>query len=188
MSPIQNHRFFVNFRTLSRITRILALLWIPILCAEIADKERMKYKGIIFDFNGVLLWDSHLHEKAWKDISQLLRGSSFSSEEIFIHVHGKTNRYILEYLLGRSITAQDLSELSATKESLYQNLCLENALEFRLSPGAIELLEFILENDIPHTIATSSDGNNLRFFIEHLNLSKWGDSRAQRGHAAHQDE
>lgn len=175
MSLIQNRRFFTGFRTFSRAARVLAFLWIPIFATEITNKEPMKYKGIIFDFNGVLLWDSHLHEKAWKEISQLLRGSCFSSEEILIHVHGKTNRYILEYLLGRSITPQELSELSAKKESLYQNLCLENALEFRLSPGAIELLEFILENNIPHTIATASDGNNLRFFIEHLNLSKWFD-------------
>ena len=43
----------------------------------------MKYKGIIFDFNGVLLWDSHLHEKAWGDFSKILRGHPLSSEEIF---------------------------------------------------------------------------------------------------------
>lgn len=58
---------------------------------------------------------------------------------------------------------------------MYQELCLESLSEFQLSPGAIELLEFVLQNHIPHTIATASDGNNLRFFIEHLNLSKWFD-------------
>jgi beta-phosphoglucomutase-like phosphatase (HAD superfamily) len=26
----------------------------------------MKYKGIIFDFNGVLLWDAPLHVQAWQ--------------------------------------------------------------------------------------------------------------------------
>lgn len=135
----------------------------------------MKCKGIIFDFNGVLLWDTHLHERAWGEISEMLRGAPLSSEEIFVHVHGRPNKYILEYLLNRSITLQELSELSSRKESLYQNLCLKNLPEFQLSPGAIELLEFILENQIPHTIATASDGNNLRFFVKHLNLQKWFD-------------
>ena len=135
----------------------------------------MKYAGIIFDFNGVLLWDSHLHEKAWKEMSLLLRDTLFTSEEILTYVHGRTNKCVLEYLLGRSITAQELSELSGKKESLYQNLCLENLSEFQLSPGARELLEFVLENHIPHTIATASDGNNLRFFIRHLQLQNWFD-------------
>jgi beta-phosphoglucomutase len=133
----------------------------------------MKYKGIIFDFNGVLLWDSHLHEKAWGDFSKILRGNPLSSEEIFGHVHGRTNKYVLEYVLNRTITPQELHVLSSQKESLYQELCLQNQEEFQLSPGAIDLLNFLVNNDIPHTIATASDGNNLKFFIKHLKLDKW---------------
>lgn len=81
----------------------------------------MKYKGIIFDFNGVLLWDTHLHENAWKEMSQMLTGTFFSPEEILVHVHGRTNKYILEYLLGHSIAVQELSELSAKK-----SLCIKS--------------------------------------------------------------
>lgn len=108
-------------------------------------------------------------------MSKKLRGAPLSSEEIFVHIHGRTNKYILEYLLNRSITPQELIECSTRKESLYQDLCLKNLPEFQLSPGAAELLEFVLENHIPHTIATASDGNNLRFFVKYLNLQKWFD-------------
>ena len=101
----------------------------------------MKYKGIIFDFNGVLLSDSYLHEKAWKKFSKKLRGKSLSLEEISMHVHGRTNKYILEYILNRSITSQELNSLSFRKESLYQNLCLQHVEEFRFSHGAIDLLD-----------------------------------------------
>jgi len=134
-----------------------------------------EYYGMIFDFNGVLLWDSHLHEKAWNNLSMLLRGFPFSPEEIFSHVHGRTNKYVLEYLLNRPISLQELSSLSSQKESLYQTLCLQSKDDFQLSPGAIELLDFLMINDIPHTIATASDGNNLRFFIKYLKLDKWFD-------------
>lgn len=133
----------------------------------------MKYKGIIFDFNGVLLWDSHLHEQAWRDFSKLLRGYSLSSEELFGQVHGRTNKSVLEYILNRPITSQELHTLSCQKESLYQDLCLKNLVDFQLSPGAIDLLDFLVKNAIPHTIATASDGNNLKFFIEHLKLDRW---------------
>ncbi len=133
----------------------------------------MKYKGIIFDFNGVLLWDSHLHEKAWGDFSENLRGDSLSSEEIFGNVHGRTNKSVLEYILNRAISSHELSTLSRQKESLYQKLCLMNPDEFQLSPGAIDLLNFLVNNAIPHTIATASDENNLKFFIKHLKLDTW---------------
>lgn len=156
---------------------MVAALRATLTCAAQPPKsgENMKCKGLIFDFNGVLLWDSHLHEKAWAEVSQMFRGSPFSAEEMLVRVHGKTNACILEYLLSRTITVQELNQLSAKKESLYQDLCLQNLAEFQLSPGAMELLEFVLENDIPHTIATASDGNNLKFFIEHLQLDKWFD-------------
>jgi beta-phosphoglucomutase-like phosphatase (HAD superfamily) len=98
-------------------------------------EKKMKYKGIIFDFNGVLLWDSHLHEKAWGDFSKILRGNSLSSEEIFGQVHGRTNKCVLEYILNRTITLQELCTLSNQKESLYQELCLQNPEEFQLSPS-----------------------------------------------------
>lgn len=137
-------------------------------------KDRIKYDGIIFDFNGVLLWDSHLHEKAWKDFSMTLRGFPFSSEEV-LDFHGKTNKSILEYTLNRPITSLELNALSSQKEALYQNLCLQNKADFKLSPGAIEFLEFLIKNNIPHTIATASEKNNLDFFIKHLLLDKWFD-------------
>jgi beta-phosphoglucomutase-like phosphatase (HAD superfamily) len=135
----------------------------------------MKYKGMIFDFNGVLLWDTHFHEKAWEEMAKRIRGPSLSSEEIHTHVHGRTNKSILEYLLSRSITNKELSDLSAQKESSYQSMCLQNSTEFKLSPGAVELLEFIMKSNVPYTIATASDGNNLDFFFKHLGLGKWFD-------------
>ena len=39
-------------------------------------------KGIIFDFNGTLYWDSKLHYDAWRDFSKILRGSAFTDEEM----------------------------------------------------------------------------------------------------------
>lgn len=136
---------------------------------------RMKYRGIVFDFNGVLLCDNLLHERAWIDFSKTLRGSALSPEEISAHAHGRRNKCIFEYLLNRPVTSQELNSLSLQKESLYQSLCLQNPEIFQLSPGAIDLLNFLDKNNIPHTIATASDGNNLRFFIKHLKLDNWFD-------------
>ena len=42
----------------------------------------MKFEAIIFDFNGVLWWDGHLQDQAWKQFSAEKRGSVFSEEEM----------------------------------------------------------------------------------------------------------
>jgi beta-phosphoglucomutase-like phosphatase (HAD superfamily) len=135
----------------------------------------MRYKGIIFDFNGVLLWDDHLHEQAWLNLSAKLRGSPFTDEEIADYVHGQQNKTILEYLLKRSITSEELEKLSYEKEFCYRSLCLKNPEFFRLSPGAVDLLDFLVKKKTPRSIATLAVPDNLEFFIEHLHLCKWFD-------------
>lgn len=135
----------------------------------------MKYQGIIFDFNGVLLWDAPLHEQAWQATAGQLRGAELSDDEFAIHVHGRTNTHILSYLTGRTLSGKELLDLIQVKETMYRSLCLNNPDMFVLSPGAKALLEFVSINDIPRTIATSSERTNLDFFIHHLELGKWFD-------------
>ncbi|WP_446811139.1 HAD family hydrolase [Methylomonas sp. 2BW1-5-20] len=135
----------------------------------------MKYKGIIFDFNGVLLWDAPLHVQAWQATALRLRGSPLSDDEFAIHVHGRTNSHILSYLSGRTPQGQELLELIQIKESMYRDLCLKNPEMFVLSPGAEALLDLVFSKDIPRTIATASEKTNLDFFIQHLRLDKWFD-------------
>ncbi len=135
----------------------------------------MEIKGIIFDFNGVLLWDTHFHERAWIDVSKKIRGFPFSQAQIYDHVHGKKNGSIIEYLLNRPVKVEEVKELSCLKESAYRNLCLQHPEEFQLSPGAVDLFDFLVDQRIPHTIATASEKENLDFFIEHLHLERWFD-------------
>ena len=42
--------------------------------------KNKKYKGIIFDFNGTLFWDSKKHLEAWREYSKKLRGHAFTDE------------------------------------------------------------------------------------------------------------
>jgi beta-phosphoglucomutase-like phosphatase (HAD superfamily) len=133
----------------------------------------MKYKGIIFDFNGVLLLDTPWHNEAWNEMSLKIRGRSFTEDEMHHNVHGRTNKEILSYLFGKSITQEEASKDAETKEKLYQNIALSKGQEFNFSRGAIELLDMLVKHAIPHTIATSSSPMNLNFYIQHLDLKRW---------------
>ena len=132
------------------------------------------FKGMIFDFNGVLLWDSHLHELVWSEYAEQERGKPFSAEEIEQHLHGRVNKYILEYVQSRELSVAEALVQGEEKERLYREKCL-GWDGFKLSPGSVEFLNYLKANDIPRTIATASEIVNLRFFFEHLQLDKWFD-------------
>lgn len=134
-----------------------------------------RFQGIIFDFNGVLWWDSPLQERSWREFSATVRGTPFSDEEIAIHVHGRNNRHTLEYLTGRALSAGEVAQLTDEKEARYRQLCLALGADFRLSPGAETLLDSLVAHRIPHTIATASGRGNLDFFIDCLHLDRWFD-------------
>jgi beta-phosphoglucomutase-like phosphatase (HAD superfamily) len=133
----------------------------------------MKYRGIIFDFNGVLWWDTELQEQAWKSFSKNLRGTSLTKAEMKIHVHGRNNKHTLSYLVGHNVNSDELEQLTQEKENIYRELCLAKGKDFKLSPGAKELLSYLVKHSIPNTIATASEKSNLDFFIKYLKLDKW---------------
>ena len=133
----------------------------------------MSYRGIIFDFNGVLFADSDLQEKSWQVMARKLRGREMTAEEFTLHMHGRSNAYVLSYLAGREITGKELEGLIEDKESLFRSLCLETPNRLTLSAGAPDLLEWLKLAGTPRTIATSSGIRNVEFYIEHLHIDRW---------------
>jgi len=138
-------------------------------------KPSGKFKALIFDFNGVLLWDDPIQRDSWRAFAHELLQRQLSDEEIETRVHGRNGQDTLEYLAGESIDALQAAKLIEQKEVIYRNMCLNLDNDFRLSPGATELLDDLMKYKIPHTIATASGRKNLDFFIAHLSLKDWFD-------------
>lgn len=135
----------------------------------------MKYKGIIFDFNGTLYWDSAKHKEAWRAYSKRLRGTAFSDEEMINHMFGRTNEEIIQYAIGKKPTPEMVEEIGQEKEELYRQMSIKDSENFHLAKGVTEFLDFLKENDIPRTIATMSDRKNVDFYFESFNLANWFD-------------
>jgi beta-phosphoglucomutase-like phosphatase (HAD superfamily) len=131
--------------------------------------------GIIFDFNGTLYWDSQLHYDAWREFSKILRGYEFTDEEMRDKMFGHTNEDIIEYAIGRKPSKEMVEKYGKEKESLYRKRCLLDSERFKLAPGAIEFLNFLKENNIPRTIATMSEWDNVEFYINEFKLETWFD-------------
>lgn len=135
----------------------------------------MFYKGIIFDFNGTLFWDSEKHLEAWREFSKRVRSYPFTDEEMRDYMFGRTNEDIIAYLIGRRPSKELVETLGQEKEAVYRRMCREDAENTHLAPYAVEFLDWLKENNIPRTIATMSEKSNVDFFIEEFKLAKWFD-------------
>lgn len=135
----------------------------------------MKYSGIIFDFNGTLFFDSEKHLEAWREFSRRLRGTAFTDDEMRKYMFGRTNEDIIAYAIQKHPTKEQVEQLAKEKESLYRDMCRKDPENFKLAPGAVEFLDWLKENNIPRTIATMSEKDNVDFYIEGFNLARWFD-------------
>jgi HAD superfamily hydrolase (TIGR01509 family) len=133
------------------------------------------FKGLIFDFNGVLLWDQHLHDAVWKKYAGGITGREIDDEELKTLFHGRTNRSALEHLFGRDLEKHEVDEHTTKKELAYQELSRTLGSDYCLSEGAVGLLENLKREGVPFTIATSSPKMNVDFFNEMLGLDKYFD-------------
>jgi beta-phosphoglucomutase len=134
--------------------------------------QQMKIKGIVFDFNGTLFWDTNLHNTAWDRFLEM-EGIYLNDVQKNERIHGKNNHDILRSLFDRPLSSQEMEEFILKKEGIYQSLCLKT--EMRLAPGAIDFLEFLRTTGIPRAIATASGIENVNFYFEHLNLERFFD-------------
>lgn len=132
-------------------------------------------KGIIFDFNGTLFFDSHMHYEAWRIFSKKLRGYEFTDQEMREKMFGRTNADIIEYAIGKKPSTEMVEKLAKEKEGWYRQMCLDNPETFILAPGAESFLDYLKENNIPMTIATMSEWDNVEFYIKEFKLNRWFD-------------
>ncbi len=132
----------------------------------------MGRKGLVFDFNGTLFWDTWQNREAWKAMSRRLRGTEFSDAESAL-LNGRTNPATIEYLLGHAPTPQEIARISEEKEEMYIALCLGHPQRLRLAPGAEQLLDTCKALGVPLAIATSCGAGNLARYIEWFDLHRW---------------
>lgn len=132
-----------------------------------------KYKGIIFDFNGTLLFDTEQHEQAWRDYVKELCGREITDDEFRYCIHGRTNADILKYFLHNGLTDREIERHSEAKEEVYRRLCMKMSDRLHLADGAYELLDMLKAAGVRMAVATSSGRSNTQFYIKRFDLWRW---------------
>ncbi len=129
----------------------------------------MKFKGVVFDFNGTLLWDTQYHNRAF-DIFLEQHNIVLTDEEKSVKIYGKSNADIMREIFDRQLTESEIKEFSIDKELIYQDLIVDH---LHFAEGAEELFEYLKLNNIPFCIATSSDFINVEFYFREMHLERW---------------
>ena len=133
------------------------------------------FKGILFDFNGTLFFDSEFHIEAFQRIFPELGAPAPTREEVIERILGRSNAMIYRENIKADASDAETVRFAHDKEAIYYDLCLANKDRFKLAEGAEELLDYLKAEGIPFTIATGSDRESVDFFFEHLDLARWFD-------------
>ena len=132
-----------------------------------------KIKGLLFDFNGTLFFDSELHIRAFKKYFTEHGKEEPSAEFITKNIFGRPNPRIYGDNFNPNYTEEEWQEFADEKEGLYREFCLASPELMQYTKGAYEMLDWLKENNIPFCLATGSGMDNLSFYIENMDLGRW---------------
>lgn len=133
-----------------------------------------KINAVILDFNGTMVFDSHIHRAVWHDFIPEHGGGELDMNDIDRRILGRDNTHILHDFFG-DISDEETERLAYEKEAEYRRRCMLKPEEFHFVKGVAEFLDYLNEKSIPHTIATGSDRYNVDFYFEYFGLGKWFD-------------
>ena len=132
-------------------------------------------KGILFDFNGTLFFDSDMHIEAFKKYFVEHGKEEPTKEFIIKNIFGRSNPRIYADNFNPSATQEELDKFAEDKEGLYRSFCLANPECMKYTDGVEEMLNYLKENSIPYCLATGSGMDNVSFYIENMGLGRWFD-------------
>ncbi|TSA36686.1 MAG: HAD family phosphatase [Verrucomicrobiaceae bacterium] len=114
-------------------------------------------KGVIFDWDGVVIDSSAQHERSWELLSAEIKKPLPDGH--FTASFGKKNQEIIPNLLRWADDPTEIARLGDRKEELYRELVREQGV--RVLPGARELLTALRDAGIPRSVGSSTPRSNL---------------------------
>jgi beta-phosphoglucomutase family hydrolase len=131
-------------------------------------------KGVIFDWDGVVIDSSAEHERSWEILSEEI--SRLLPEGHFKRGFGKKNEVIIPEILGWAKDPAEISKLAERKETIYRELVRDRGVQ--ILPGARELLVALRSEKIPRAIGSSTPRQNLEAIFSATGLGEFFDAVA----------
>jgi len=141
----------------------------------------MKYKGIIFDLDGVLCHTDRFHYEAWSIIAEKL--NIHFDEQVNNLLRGVSRMESLERILrnhsGQPLSEEQKIELATEKNDNYREKLMDmNPSD--LSQEAQDVLDYVQKNGIKMAIGSSS--KNAKLILDRIGITDRFDAIADGNH------
>jgi len=123
---------------------------------------------VIFDIDGTLI-----NTEKYTILSKIIEGKKYGydvTEEIVINSLGMSKMAIKEYYSSIFDDKFPCDELRTKRTEYILNALLNNEIEYK--KGAIELVEYLLNNNYKIALVSSSTSNLIELYKKHLDLFK----------------
>lgn len=122
--------------------------------------------AVIWDMDGVIADTAPFHFFAWREMAAE-NGVPFTEED-FRRGFGRRNPEILQGLLGRELSSEEIRALSQRKEVLFRQLIAGKIAAF---PGALELMRALCASRVKQALATSTPIENVELILGTLGIA-----------------
>ena len=129
-------------------------------------------EGVIFDFNGTLILDDPINIISWKKYAKRAFNYDLTDEE-YHKYNGTPGESWIKGITKGQVTGELATNCRIAKERTYREELIDSDID--LIKGAKELFDKLKEKNIPFTIATSSDRENVELYFKKFGLDKWFD-------------
>jgi beta-phosphoglucomutase len=123
-------------------------------------------RGVIFDFDGVIV-DSHpVHKRAWIKLLESV-GRTVSEEDLQFILDGRKRNDILRHFLG-DLDPEMMIRYGDRKEQFFR----DEAANVQPVDGLVSLLADLLEAKVAAGVASSGSRSRVNFLLDRLDLKK----------------
>jgi HAD superfamily hydrolase (TIGR01509 family) len=132
-----------------------------------ADSKAPRW-GALFDWDGVLVDSSALHQAAWDQVAREF-GRAHGQEDFKRHFGSQNRRAIVDILRWTS-DEREVLRISTRKEIIYRELLGSSDVWMPGSPAFVELLA---ARGIPCAIVSSSPRENIEVVLGTCSIRRW---------------
>ena len=125
--------------------------------------------GFIFDWDGVIVDSSDLHEKSWNILAEEV--SLPLPEAHFKKGFGKKNSVIIPEILGWTLDKAKIDQWGKRKEEIYRELGEKSGIQ--IIDGIHDFLMEMKLNNISAVIGTSTERQNIELAFEQLGIENF---------------
>ena len=132
-----------------------------------------KVKGLLFDFNGTLFFDSKMHISIFQEYFAEHGKMPPSAEFVVKNIFGTSNSHIYSTYFAKDENDNNWESFAEDKEGRYRQFCLDHPEQMKYTDGVDEFFDYLKQNGIPYAIATGTGLDNVEFYFEKMNLGRW---------------